>query len=354
MAKTKKIAILGPIGNRIPPKKQGGIEWMVYYLTENLVEKGYRVLLFAPGDTQTSAELVPISPKPVIKYKVLPEYEKARKLRIELSILANTLREILKRKDEIGVIFNHTVSGGMFAHLEKMLNIPTFHVLHLPLFKELTAVFQKYNARLIPISIAQRKFFPGLNYSTTIYNGINLKRIPFSKKPGDYLIFSAKIMSYKNPLDAIKAAKIAGKKIILIGRINDQEYFEAKIKPLLSKNVTYLGEVSFSKAIKLYGKAKAFLFPIKWEEPFGLVMIEAMACGTPVIAYPNGAVPEVIKNEKTGFIVKNVSEMVKAIKKIDKVDRSKCRERVEKYFSVEKMVDNYEKIIKKFTQLNKI
>ncbi len=340
----KKIAILGPIGNSIPPKKQGGIEWMVYYLTENLVKKGYRVLLFAPSGTRTSAELVPISPKPMIEYKVLPEYENARKLRIELSVLANTLREITKRKNEIGVIFNHTVSGGMFAHLEKILNIPTLHVLHLPLFKELAAVFQKYNARLIPISNAQRKPFPSLNYSTTIYNGINLKKIPFSKKPGDYLIFSAKIMAYKNPLDAIKAVKIAREKIILIGRINDQKYFEAKIKPLLSKNVTYLGEVSFSKAIELYRNAKAFLFPIKWEEPFGLVMIEAMASGTPVIAYPNGAVPEVVKDKKTGFIVKNVSEMAKAIKNVDKIDRKKCRERVEKYFSVEKMVDDYEKI----------
>ncbi len=351
MAKNrKKIAILGPVGNSIPPKKQGGIEWMVYYLTKNLVKKGYRVLLFAPSDTQTSAELVPISSKPVIKYKVLPEYEKARKLRIELSILANTLREILKRKDEIGVIFNHTVSGGIFAHLEKMLNIPTFHILHLPLFEELATVLQKHNAQLIPISDSQKKSFPVLNYQATIYNGINLKKIPFSKKPGDYLIWSAKIMAYKNPLDAIKAAKSAREKIILIGRINDQEYFETKIKPLLSKNVIYSGEVSFSKAIELYGKAKAFLFPIKWQEPFGLVMIEAMACGTPVIAYPNGAVAEVIKDGKTGFIVKNVNEMTKAIKNINKIDRKKCRERVEKYFTVKKMVDNYEKVIKKFTR----
>lgn len=340
----KKIAILGPIGNSIPPKKQGGIEWMVYYLTENLVKKGYRVLLFAPSDTQTSAELVPISSKPVIKYRVLPKYEKARKLRIELSIIANTLGEILKRKDEIGIIFNHTVSGGIFTHLEKMLNIPTFHVLHLPLFEELATVFQKYNARLIPISDNQKKTFPALNYQATIYNGINLKKFPFSKKPGSYLIWSAKIMAYKNPLDAIKAAKSAREKIILIGRINDQEYFETKIKPLLSKNVTYLGEVSFSKAIDLYGKAKAFLFPIKWEEPFGLVMIEAMACGTPVIAYPNGAVLEVIKDKKTGFIVKNVNEMTEAIKKIEIIDRKKCRERVEKYFTIKKMVDGYEKV----------
>jgi len=345
----KKIAILGPIGNYIPPKKQGGIEWMVYYLTESLVKKGYRVLLFAPSGTRTSAELVPISPRPMIRYKILPEYERARKLRIEFSILANTLREILKRKNEIGAIFNHTVSGGMFAHLEKTLSVPTFHVLHLPLFKELAAVFQKYNARLIPISNNQKKAFPALNYQATIHNGINLKKFRFSKKSRGYLVWSAKIMAYKNPLDAIKAAKSAREKIILIGRINDQKYFETKIKPLLNKNIIYSGEVSFSKAIELYGNAKALLFPIKWQEPFGLVMIEAMACGTPVVAYPNGAAPEVIEDRETGFIVKNVNEMTRAIKNINKIDRKKCRERVEKYFSVEKMVGNYEKIIKKFT-----
>jgi len=352
MAKNrKKIAILGPAGNSIPPKKQGGIEWMVYYLTENLVKEGYQVLLFAPKNTKTSAKLVPVAPKPLVEYKVLPKYERARKLRIEFSTTANTLEEILKRKKEIGVIFNHTVSGGMFAHLEKMLNIPTFHVLHLPLFEELANVFKKYNARLILISDSQKKSFPRLNYQATIYNGVNLKKIPFSKKPGGYLIWSAKIMAYKNPLDAIKATKSAREKIILIGRINDQEYFETKIKPLLNKNVIYLGEVSFSKAIKLYRNAKALLFPIKWEEPFGLVMIEAMACGTPVIAYPNGAVPEVVRDKKTGFIVKNVREMTEAIKNIDKIDRKKCRERVEKHFSVEKMADEYEKVYYKI--LNK-
>jgi len=351
--KTKKIAILGPIGNAIPPRKQGGIELMVYYLTENLIKKGYQIMLFAPSSTKTSAELVPIAPKPLIKYKILPKYERARKLRIELSILANIFKEIKKKKNEIGIILNHTVNGGIFAHLEETLNIPTFHTLHLPLFQELANVFQKYNAKLIPISDSQKKYFPYLNYQSKIYNGINLKTIPFIKNPEDYLVFSAKIMSYKNPLDAVRAAKIAGKKIILIGRINDQEYFRTKIKPLLSRNVVYLGEVSFSKAIKLYSRAKAFLFPIKWEEPFGLVMIEAMACGTPVIAYPNGAVPEVVDNKKTGFIVKNVQEMAEAIKNIDKIDRKKCRERVERYFSVERMVENYEEIIKKYILKNR-
>jgi len=343
----KKIAILGPIGNAIPPKKQGGIEWMVYYITENLVKKGYRVLLFAPRSTRTSAELVPVGPTPITEYKNLSEYEITRKLRIELSILTNMVAEILKRKEEIGVIFNHTVSGGMFAFLEKMLPIPVFHILHLPLFKELAEVLQKSNARLITISNSQRNNFPNLNYQATIYNGIDLKKFPFVQKSKDYFIFSGKITPSKNPLDAIKAAKIAREKIILIGKINNQEYFETKIKPLLNKNVIYVGEVSFSRAIELYKNAKALLFPIKWREPFGLVMIEAMSCGTPVIAYPQGAVPEVIEDGKTGFIVKNMREMIRGMKNIHIINREKCREQVVKKFTAEKMVNEYEKLMKR-------
>ena len=347
MKRRKKIAILGPIGNEIPPKKQGGIEWMVDYLKEGLIKKGYQVLLFAPKPTRTSADLVPVGPSPLIESKILPEYEMARKLRIELSMLTNMLMEVVKKKKEIGIIFNHTVSGGMFSSLEKLLNIPVFHILHLPLFKELAKVFRESNARLIAISNRQRNVFPNLNYQTTIYNGIDLKKFPLSKKPKDYFIFSGKIIPAKNPLDAIRAAKIAQKKIIIIGRIKNQEYFETKIRPLLNKNVVYLGEVSFSKAIELYKNAKAFLFPIQWPEPFGLVMIEAMASGTPIIAYPNGAIPEVIKDKKTGFIVKNVNEMAEAIKNISQIDRRECRKHVQENFTVEKMVDEYEKLIKK-------
>lgn len=344
----KKIAILGPIGNAIPPKKQGAIEWMVYYLVEALVKKGYPVLLFAPKGTQTSAELVPVGPKPMVEYKVLPENERARKMRIELSTLANMFYEITERKEEIGIVFNHTLSSGVFASLEKTINTPVFHVLHLPLYKELANVFEKYNSQLINISKSQRKPFPRLNYTRTICNGIELRRFPFQEKAKNYFIFAGKIHPYKNPLDAIKAAKKAREKIILIGRINDPEYFESKIKPLLGKNVIYLGEVTLPRAIELYKNAKALLFPIKCQESFGLVMIEVMACGTPVIAYPKGAIKEVVKSGKTGFIVKNVKEMTEAIKKIDQIDRKECRKWVEENFTLEKMVDNYEGLIKKY------
>ncbi len=350
----KKIAILGPVGNAIPPKKQGAIEWMVYYLTEGLIKRGYEVLLFGPKISRTSAKLVPVGPKPMVEYRVLPDYERARKMRIELSMLANMFYEVRKRKKEIGIIFNHTVSGGMFASWEKIFNLPVFHTLHLPLFKELADVFEKYNAQLISISDSQRKPFPHLNYAATIYNGIDLRRFSFSREIKDYFIFSSKILAAKNPLDAIRATKLAHEKIVILGRINDPEYFETKIRPLLGKNVIYLGEVSLSRAKEFYKNAKALLFPIKCRESFGLVMIEAMACGTPVIAYPKGAIREVIKDKKTGFIVKNTKEMVEAIKKIDQIDRRECRKLVEEKFTIEKMVDNYEKVYQKILKERKI
>ena len=151
--------------------------------------------------------------------------------------------------------------------------------------------------------------------------------------------------AHKNPKDAINAAKEAEVELILAGGKIREPYFSKEIKPLIDGDkIKYLGEVYGKTKINLLKNAKALLFPIKWPEPFGLVMIEAMACGTPIIAYPNGAVPEIVEDKKTGFIVKNISEMVKAIKKIDRIDRKKCREKVEEKFSIEKMINEYEKI----------
>ncbi len=349
----KKIAILGPIGNNIPPQKQGAIEWVVYYLVVGLVKKNYQVLLFAPATAQTPAELVAVGPKPMVEYKMGQEEEKARKLRIELSLLADMLYQVEKRKDEIGIIFNHTVSGGIFASLEQRFKIPVFHVLHLPLFKELAEIFRLYQARLISISDSQRQYFPALNYVTTIYNGIDLRNFPFSKKKEDFFIFASKINESKNPLDAIKAAKIAQKKLVIIGRINDQEYFDTQIRPLLDgQRVVYLGEVSLEEAIELYQRAKALLFPVKCPESFGLVMIEAMACGTPVIAYPAGATQEIIQDGKTGYLVKGVKGMAEAMEKIEQIDPRTCRKWVEENCSMEKMVEKYEAIVQKYGRLS--
>lgn len=339
----KQIGIVGPIGNNIPPKKQGAIEWLVHELAEGLVEKGHPVTLFAPKTAQTSANLVPTAPKPMIDYSP-SQQEKSRKLRIELSLLANTREEIIKHKDDLAVLFDHTVNGGLFSDLEKLTGIPTYHTIHLPLYKELADIFKKNNSRVITISNNQRGNFTDLNYAGTIYDAVKLDKFNFIEEPEDYFIFAGKLTPAKNPLAAIKAAKRAKVKLKLIGRISDEEYFEKKIKPALDKKREYLGEVSRKKAIDLYSKAKSFLFPTSWPEPFGLVMIEAMACGTPIIAFNYGATSEIIKDGETGFIVKNEKQMAKAIDKINTISRKKCRRNVEENFSIEKMIDGYEKI----------
>ncbi len=340
----KKIAILGPLGLPIPPPKQGGIEWMVYYLVEGLIKKGYKVLLFAPKGTKTSAELVEVCDKPIAAYKITSEAEASRRLRIELSVLIRMKQEALKRKKEIAVVFNHTVNGGVFAGLEKEMGVRVYHVLHLPLYKEMVWVYKHFKSRLITISNNQRKPFPNLHYSTTIYNGIDLKKFPFRKEPKNYFLFSGKLREGKNPLDAILAANLAKEKLIIAGKINDKRYFKEKIKHRLKGNIRYVGEVPFAKIKQLYASSKALLFPINWEEPFGLVMIESMACGSPVIAFDKGSVREVIKPGKTGFIVKNVREMAQAMKNIDQIKREDCREWARKNFSVERMIDEYEKV----------
>lgn len=343
----KYIAILGPVGISIPPQKQGGIEWMVYYLAEHLVKRGYPVLLFGPKTTKTSAKLVEVCKQPISKYKKRILGEASRSLRIELSALTQTRIELKKRKNQIGVIFNQTVHGGVFADLEETLNIPVFHTLHLPLYPEIAAIYKKFKSRLVSISNNQRKRFPKLRYLATIYNGIELKRFPFNEKPKDYVLFAGKIRESKNPLAAIKAAQMAGKKLIMAGKISEKRYYETRIKPLLNQNVIHKGEVSLSEMKKLYAGAEAFLFPIQWQEPFGLVMIESMACGTPVIAFPKGSVLEVVRDGKTGFIVESTKQMAKAIKKIRAIKRRDCRQYIKDNFSVEKMVEGYEKLCKK-------
>jgi glycosyltransferase involved in cell wall biosynthesis len=256
------------------------------------------------------------------------------------------MEEIIRREGEFDIIFNHARGGYIFLPLTHFLKTPVISIFHLPLFEEIAdflALFKKPN--LITISNSQRKNFPKINYLAMVYNGVDLKEFPFSEKAKDYFIFMAAIGEHKNPKDAILAAKKSGGKLILAGGKVREPYFSKEIKPRLDgKIIKYVGEVSGKERTTLLRNAKALLFPIRWQEPFGLVMIEAMACGTPVIAYPNGAVPEIVKDGETGFIVKNANGMEKAIKKIELIDRRKCRERVAKFFTVEKMVEKYEKI----------
>jgi len=349
-----RIGIIVPPFTTVPPKRQGGTERIAYQMIEELIRRGYKVTLFGAGRCKTSAQFIQIFKRTISERKIDTTFiESSRALRLESVYIARIMQELIKRKKEFDIVFNHMRGGYLLLPLSKFLKIPVVSVLHLPIFKELGELLLRYkNPNIVTVSNNQRKPAPKVNYLSTIYNGVDLKEFRFSNNPKDYFLFAGALGEHKNPKDAILAVKKTNSNLILIGGKKREPYFSKEIKPLIdNKQIKYLGEVSNKKRVELFRKAKALLFPILWEEPFGLVMIEAMASGTPVIAYPNGAVKEVVKDKETGFIVKDVKEMARAIKEIDKIDRKKCRERVERYFSVEKMVDGYENICKKLLKI---
>ena len=344
-----KIGILAPLFLQVPPKKQGGTEWICYHQANGLVKRGYDVTLFAVKGSKTSAKLVPILDRGVSEYTIdLKTMEASRKLRLEMVSLGLAFTEMLKHNFDI--VFNHARGGEAILPLTKFYKTPIATILHLPIFKEFAELYKIYNAPLISISLNQRLNFPNLNYVGNVYNGVDTKIFSFNPRPQDYLLLITTIGEHKNTLDAILAAKKAGQKFIIAGKIRDQKYFEQKIKPLIDgKQIKYLGEIGLKEKINLYKNAKGFLFPSIWNEPFGLVMIESLACGTPVIAFKNAAVPEIVIDKKTGFIVpkNNIEKMAAAIKKIGQIDRRACRQAVEDKFSLDKMIDGYEQVIKK-------
>jgi len=203
----------------------------------------------------------------------------------------------------------------------------------------------KNEAHYVSISNSQRKGMPNLNYAGTVYNGLEIEKFEFKKKQGDYLAFLGRYSHEKGADLAVTVAAESREKLKMAGTVWGGGFYDEKIKPYLKKNKREdLGFLNGKKVSDFLGNAKALLFPIRWEEPFGLVMIEAMACGTPVIAFNKGSAPEIVKHEKTGFIVENEREMIKAIKKIDKIDRADCRKYVEENFTIDKMVEGYERI----------
>jgi len=184
-----------------------------------------------------------------------------------------------------------------------------------------------------------------LNFLATVYNCVDIDKYTFNPNPSDYLLMVGSIGRHKNQSEAISVAKELGMKLVLAGKIRDQDYFEEIKKDIDQETIKWIGEINFDEKLKLYQSAKAFLFPILWEEPFGLVLIEAMACGTPVVAFNHGAIPEVVSNNLTGYVVENHSQMVEAVKKINTISRENCRKSIEEKFTVEKMIDSYEKAL---------
>ncbi len=344
----------------IPPKLYGGVERVIFHLCEELTKNGHEVTLFASGDSKTSARLFPIIEKGLTSLK---------KQKIEfISYYTYEMAIVMRKAKELGIDILHDHVGPYSLSLYGQTDIPIVHTIHTPIIREERVwAYKKLNAKIVSLSDSQRKTAPQLNYAATVYNGVDVENYPFNNNPKDYYLWVGELSSRKGILEVIKIAKEAKIKLVIAGRIppsrqeDDYAFFKKYISDNLNKgDIVYVGEKSMPELKDLYKNARAFLFPLQWEEPFGLVMIESMACGTPVIAFNRGAVAEIVENGKTGFVVNpwdeeqkaNIKSFVAAVKDVGKIDRRECRRAVEKKFSTKKTAADYEKVYYKILNKN--
>ncbi len=337
-----KIALLAPPYLPVPPVGYGGTERIVHYLAENLVKRGYDVTLFASGDSKTTAKLFSTFPKSLGNSGEI----KNKPLYPLLSYI-----DCFSRASDFDIIHNHAQYYAMF--LADLIKTPVVHTIHGSFAKgevpeDKRMALERFRDHFfVSISFNQRESLPDINWVDTVYNGIDISKYPFSSRKGDYLLWIGRITAKKGPVEAIKVAKSLGMKLKIAAVIDpiDQDFFKKEVLPLIDgKLIEFVGELSEEEKGHIYSRACCTLYPIHWHEPFGLVMVESMACGTPVVAFEMGSVPEIVVDGKTGFIVEDTSQMIEAVKKIDKIDRAVCRKRVEEKFTIDKMVEGYEAV----------
>ncbi|MEQ9669304.1 glycosyltransferase family 4 protein [Coleofasciculus sp. G2-EDA-02] len=335
-----RIAQIAPLWERVPPPAYGGTELVVSLLTDELIRRGHEVTLFASGDSETLAKLASGCKKALRSLDVTHQ-EYAIYEQMQLS-------KVFERANEFDVIHSHVDYPALpYTNLTKTPVVHTIHGTFSPLVEQ---IFTKHRQQhFVSISNSQQRPELGLNYVATVYNAIAPERFTFYSQPKQppYLAFVGRISPEKGPRLAIEIAKRSGWHLKIAGKVDpkDRAFFEAEVEPLIDgKQIEFLGEANHEKKNELMGGAVATLFPITWREPFGLVMIESMASGTPVIAMALGSAPEIIVHGKTGFLCDTVDECVDAIVKIPQLNRQACREHVETNFAVKRMVDGYEAV----------
>jgi glycosyltransferase involved in cell wall biosynthesis len=340
-----KIAQIAPLAESVPPKLYGGTERVVSYLTEELVRLGHDVTLFASADSQTSARLVACAP---------------RGLRLDPNIVDALPHHLLmiervrSRAHEFDVLHFHIehVHLPLFRpHARKC--ITTLHGrLDLP---DLAALYREFDDMpLVSISDAQRKPLPFAHWAGTVYHGLPDPVCPFNPAPrGQYLAFLGRMSPEKGIERAIEIARRSGRRLRIAAKIDssEEDYYRARVAPLLADPlIEFVGEVGEEDKPGFLGNAAALLFPIDWPEPFGLAMIEAMSCGTPVIAWPNGSVPEIVEPGVTGLVVQSVEEAVRAVNEVSRLDRAAVRRRFEERFSASRMARDYLAIYRRLSR----
>jgi glycosyltransferase involved in cell wall biosynthesis len=338
-----KIAQVSPLYESVPPKLYGGTERVVSYLTEELVRQGHDVTLFASGDSVTGARLVAGSP---------------RALRLDdshidpLAYNVVLIDKVFRAAHEFDVIHFHT--DYLHFPLSKRYGVPNVTTMHGRLdLPDLATIFNQFpQVNVVSISDAQREPLAWANWQGTVHHGLPTDLYTFREKPGKYLAFLGRISPEKRADRAIEIARRMGMKLKIAAKVDsaDKDYFKQEIEPLLTDNlVEFIGEIGEKEKDEFLGNAYALLFPIDWPEPFGMVMIEAMACGTPVIAFPGGSVPEVIQDGVNGFVCTSVDEAVEAVERVSTLSRWQSRQVFEERFSAERMARDYVEIYERIS-----
>jgi glycosyltransferase involved in cell wall biosynthesis len=343
-ARTRKLRIgmVAPPWFEVPPRAYGGIEWMCASLVDGLAARGHDVTLIGAGTPGTNSQtfLRTFSEPPSARLgQALPEV-------IHAGAAATALAEL-----DLDIVHDHSLAGPLTAGSRQF---PTVVTTHGPVEGEFGAyyVYLPPEVRFIAISDAQRRIAPGLNWAGRVYNAVRVDDYPFQTEKDDVAVFLGRIHPTKGVHIAIKAAREAGLPLIIAGKCTEpieKEYFKREVEPLLGPDIDWVGQIETEPKKEMLAKARCLLFPIQWNEPFGMVMCEAMACGTPVVALDGGSVEEIVIDGVTGFVCATESELVNAIRSVGEIDPAKCREQAS-HFDVDTMVEGYESIYLSETQ----
>lgn len=342
-----RIAQIAPLWELVPPRAYGGTELVVHLLTQGLVARGHEVTLFAAAGSRTSARFQPYAPKPLREME--EDIKKDKTHCTVMSTELNMLEDIFQQAEQFDVIHNHMGFQALpFAGFVKTPMVTTLHNALIP--QPVHELFMR-NAHLPYVSISnyQQQLWPRLNYASTIYHGIDLTSFDpcFGNSEPEYLAFLGRLSPEKGPQHAIRVARALGKKLILAGKIDrvDRVFYERDLADQIDgTQISYIGELGHHAKVEFLRNAAACLFPVEWPEPFGLVMIEAMACGTPVFALRDGSVPEVIDHGMSGYVADSVEELIEAVRQYQDFDRRLVRKIAEDRFSVQRMIQDHERV----------
>ncbi len=335
-----RIAEISPPWERVPPPAYGGIEAVVSLVTEQLVQRGHDVTLYATGDSITRARLRSVCDVPLRVAGV------KRPLPYELTHVAALISEA----SQFDIIHNHC--GELVMAFSHLVTTPILTTIHGPMKSDAKIVWNNYRGYFNSISRSSRDGFPDRGYVGVVYNGIDVESFPLRTDKDDYLLFLGRISEEKGTHLAIDVARAIGRRLVIAGKVDraDVDYYERMVAPRVDGTlVSYVGEADANQKRDLFARASCLLHPVTWPEPFGLVMAEAMACGTPVVGLRLGSIPEVIRHGETGFVVDTVDEMVEAVRYVGSIDPHRCREHVLTMFSSERMSSEYERLFRQIT-----